>query len=93
MEVEAKKSEDSKITLIITLSPVEFQKYEQQAVDLFKNELKLKGFRKGKVPTGVVKKEVGAEILLTRSAERAVQESYKKAPAGQHKRESAAQVL
>jgi len=78
MEVEIKKPKDSKITLVITLSPVEFEKYEQEAVGLFRNELKLKGFRKGKVPMEVVKREVGTEILLTRSAERAIQKSYQK---------------
>lgn len=63
MKVTRKNLSTTKVQLTITLSTKELEGAEQVALVHMGNELKVPGFRKGKVPAKVVKQQVSSEEL------------------------------
>ncbi len=63
MKVTRKNLSTTKVQLTITLSAKELEGAEQVALVHMGNELKVPGFRKGKVPAKVVKQQVSSEEL------------------------------
>ncbi len=78
MKTTIKKLEKSEVEIIGTLEAVEFEKYEEKALQRIGERLELQGFRKGKAPAKVVKENVEEMQLLEEMAEIALQDSYVK---------------
>lgn len=75
-KVEIEKIEGSEVRLSISVPAAEFQKYIDAATKSLASEMKVDGFRNGKVPAAMVEKTVGAEKLLYEAASEAIRESY-----------------
>ncbi len=75
-KVEIEKLNGSEVKLSITVLKDDFQKYVDSATKELAAEMKVDGFRNGKVPTSMVEKTVGIEKLLYEAAAEAVRESY-----------------
>ncbi|KKQ27541.1 MAG: Trigger factor [Candidatus Magasanikbacteria bacterium GW2011_GWC2_37_14] len=71
-----KKLENSQIELTITVSPENYEKYLEVAGKRLAERASIKGFRPGKVPLDVLKKEVGEMAILQEALEDIVQTSY-----------------
>jgi trigger factor len=80
MKVTRKNLSTTKVELTISLSQKELQGAEEVALVHMGNELKVPGFRKGKVPTKVVKQQVSEEELnshtMSDAINRAVPEAF-----------------
>lgn len=80
MKVSRKNITTTKVELTITLSQKELIGAEQVALVHLGQELKVPGFRKGKVPTNVVKQRVSSEELdshtMSDAINRAVPEAF-----------------
>ena len=76
MEIKIKKLDKSEVEIIGVLEAVEFEKYEDKALNKIGERLELQGFRKGKAPTSVVKENVQEMELLEEMAECALSENY-----------------
>ncbi|MDO8565891.1 MAG: trigger factor [Candidatus Moranbacteria bacterium] len=79
MEVTVKKLPESKVEMKITLPWEEWQGEREHAVEHLGKEVKIAGFRPGKVPRDVIEKRFGKEALLIEAAEHAVSHAYPKA--------------
>jgi len=79
MEVIVKKLPESKVELRITLPWEEWQGEMEHAVEHLGKDVKIAGFRPGKVPRDVIEKRFGKEALLMEAAEHAISHSYPKA--------------
>lgn len=78
MRTEIRKLEKSEIEIEFEIPAQEFEDFIEKATfDLGKN-LKIKGFRKGKLPKAIIEKEIGREKILKEAAERAIRENYLK---------------
>ncbi len=71
-----KKLEKSQVELTITVTPAEYEKHLQTAALRLSQRAAIKGFRPGKVPYDVLKKEVGEMTILNEALETVVQESF-----------------
>ncbi len=78
MKNSIKKLSDSKIEILFEISWQEFQPFLDKAVLKLGENLKLNGFRLGKVPKEIVEKEVGEGKLLATAAEIALKQEYPK---------------
>lgn len=79
MQVTVKKLPESKAELSIVLPWEQWQgEIEHAALHLGK-DVKIAGFRPGKVPRDVIEKRFGKEALLIEAAEHAISHSYPKA--------------
>ncbi|MFA7314862.1 MAG: trigger factor [Candidatus Magasanikbacteria bacterium] len=76
MEHKTKKLEKSQMEFTITVSPKEYQKHLTKTAETISNRVAIKGFRKGKAPFEMVKKEVGDMKLLQEALEDIIQESF-----------------
>lgn len=76
MEHQAKKLEKSQMEFTITISPKDYQKHLEKAAEHISNRVAIRGFRKGKAPFEMVKKEVGDMKLLQEALEDIIQESF-----------------
>jgi len=76
MEHKAKKLENSQMEFTVTISPKDYQKHLEAASQRISNRVAIKGFRKGKAPYDMVKKEVGDMKLLQESLEDIIQDSF-----------------
>lgn len=72
------KLEKSEVEILGTIESAEFEAYEGKALSRIGERLELPGFRKGKAPVGVVKKNVPEMELLEEMAEVALSENYLK---------------
>ena len=79
MDIIVKKLPESKIEMSITLSWEEWQGEMGHAVEHLGKDVKVAGFRPGKVPRDVIEKRFGKEALLIEAAEHAISHSYPKA--------------
>jgi trigger factor len=75
-EVKFEKTSDSKIKMDFKVSAEEFNKFIEKTAKRLSEEIKIDGFRKGKAPLDVVKKEVGEEKLLYEAGEEAIKKYY-----------------
>lgn len=74
-----KKLPKSQVELVISVEPAEYKKHLEAAAQRISKRSAIKGFRLGKVPYEIVKKEIGEVNILQEALERIVQESFYKA--------------
>ncbi|MBP5993569.1 MAG: trigger factor [Candidatus Moranbacteria bacterium] len=79
MDIVVKKLPQSKAELSITLAWDEWKKEMDHAAEHMAKDVKIPGFRPGKVPRDVLEKRYGKEALLMEAAEHAVSHSYARA--------------
>merc|ERR1711879_188148 len=84
------KLSGSKVRLEIEVSPEQFTHGLDHAFDQVKEDVEVKGFRKGKVPRDVYEKKYGVESLYDEALNHVVQETYV-AAIGEHQVEVVAQ--
>lgn len=78
MKIKTKKLEKSEVEILGTIETTDFDKYEEKALKHIGERLELQGFRKGKAPVDVVKKNIPEMELLEEMAELAINEAYPK---------------
>jgi len=78
MKITIKKLDKSEVEILGVLEAVEFEKYEEKALERIGERLELPGFRKGKAPVAMIKGTVPEMELLEEMAEAALQDSYVK---------------
>ena len=79
LQVKLQKLPGSKVKLTITIEKEEMQGYERHAYRHLVNQVKIAGFRPGKAPLNILKKEVGEAKFENEVLEVAVPQSYYKA--------------
>ncbi len=79
MKVETEDLEKSQKELTISISPEEFAKFLDQAAAEISKDLKVEGFRPGKVPRNLVEKQVGPEKVFEEAVKIAVPDTLIKA--------------
>lgn len=72
MQVTKKDLEKSQIELVVELSPEEFAPYIEKGVEKLSKEVKIEGFRPGKVPADVLKQKIGEMTILEEAAHLAI---------------------
>ena len=78
MKTKIKKLPHSKMEVEVEVPARDFEAFYEKAITKAGQELEVPGFRKGKVPRGLVLKEVNQESLLMEAAKMTVEASYKK---------------
>jgi trigger factor len=78
MQISTKKLEKSEMEITGILEAVEFEKYEEKALERISERIELPGFRKGKAPANMIKESVPEMELLEEMAERAIVDAYQK---------------
>ena len=76
MEHKSQKLENSQMEFTVTVTPKDYQKHLETAAQHISNRVAIKGFRKGKAPYDMVKKEVGNMKLMQEALEDIIQESF-----------------
>lgn len=71
-----KKLDKSQVELTITVSPADYQKHLEKAAVRISERAAIKGFRPGKAPYDIVKKEVGEMNILNEALENIIQEAF-----------------
>ncbi len=75
-KIVVEKLKGSEVKLLITVPNKSFQKYINSSAKSLASEMKVDGFRNGKVPVNMVEKTIGVEKLLYEAAQEAIRESY-----------------
>ena len=75
-KVAVEKLPDSEVKLTITVPQDKFESNIEKVINKHNSELKVDGFRSGKIPADVIERTVGAEKILYEGAEEAVKEAY-----------------
>ena len=83
MKVEITDIEQSQKELKFSLSPEDMKPYVEKTAQRLGQEMKLKGFRDGKIPASVVQQTLGAETVWNEAIADAIEESYA-AAVGEH---------
>lgn len=76
MDFSIEKLPKSQLEIKIQISAPEFQGFIDKAIFQLGQNLKVKGFRKGKVPKEIIEKEIGQDKILKEAAQLAVRENY-----------------
>ena len=79
MESTLKKISGNKYKLTIELGHEELASYIKTVESKVSREAKIDGFRKGKAPKNLIRKEVGEEFILQEALNLALQDSSSKA--------------
>ncbi len=79
MKTTVNKLPDFQVELEIELSSEEFNHFIDDALLKLGENIQIRGFRKGKVPPEIIRKEFSQEKILNEAANLAVQENYRKA--------------
>lgn len=79
MKTVTKYLSDTKVELTITLEPSELQKAEQVALKKLSRDIKVPGFRKGKVPMSVAEKHINPSALQEQTLENALSKAVAEA--------------
>jgi trigger factor len=79
MQITKNELPKGQLELTIELPAEELEKYYKAAIKKFSAEIRIDGFRPGKVPEDVIVKKVGEEQLLAEASEMAIQTSIGKA--------------
>jgi trigger factor len=74
--MEIKKLPKSQIEIKLVVPAEELEKFIILTAEEFSKDLKIPGFRPGKVPRNIVEKNVGSEKILAHAAEKAIKKSY-----------------
>ena len=72
MKYTAKKLSDTRIKITVTLEESELKKAKTTALKHLAPQVKVAGFRKGKVPAGIVEKNVDPTALANEVVEHAI---------------------
>ncbi len=76
MNVEVKTAPQSRRVLRITVPAATWMQEIDAAATHIGAQMKIKGFRAGKVPAAVVMREVGRDAVVAEAAERAIKKAY-----------------
>ncbi|KKN91751.1 hypothetical protein LCGC14_0214190 [marine sediment metagenome] len=76
MDFSIEKLPKSQLEIKIQISAPEFQGFIDKAIFQLGQNLKVKGFRKGKVPKEIIEKEIGQDKILKEAAQLAIRENY-----------------
>ena len=79
MSAKVEKLEKNFVGIEIEVSQEEFAKAYQDAVKKMGEKVELPGFRKGKVPTALLEKNIGVEAILAEAADAVIPGAYFKA--------------
>ena len=66
------KTSDTSVSVVVTVDEAEFTKAKDFAVSRLSRDVKVQGFRKGKVPSKVAEKNIDPNVLASESVEYAV---------------------
>lgn len=83
MNTTVKYLSDTKVELTIKLEPNELEAAEQVALKKLARDIKVPGFRKGKVPMGVAEKHINPSALQEQSLENALSKAVAEAFMGE----------
>lgn len=72
MNIQTKKIEKSQIELIVELTVEEFRPYVEKGVKKVSQEVKISGWRPGKVPYDILKQKIGEMTILEEAARIAI---------------------
>jgi len=76
MNIVVKPLEQSEVEITVSLPWEDWKKYADKAAKSIAKDVKMPGFRPGKVPQAVIEKKYGKEGILLEAADLAVQDSY-----------------
>ncbi len=76
MSHTSKTLPQSQVELVITVKPEEYEADMKKAAIKISNKTAIKGFRKGKAPYDIIKKEVGEMAILQEALETIVQRTF-----------------
>lgn len=76
MSHKAQKQDDSQMEFTITVAPADYDKHMKNAATRISNRVAIKGFRKGKAPYDLIKKEVGDMQIMNEALESIIQETF-----------------
>ncbi len=76
MEVKIKKLPKNIIELTIELTPLEFDKFLKKAEEKLSLEKTIPGFRPGKAPADVLRREIGETKIYEEASKIAIEETY-----------------
>jgi len=76
IKVEIKKLEKSEVEITGAILAEDFESYRNKAVESVSKNIKIDGFREGKVPEDILIKRVGEHSVLEMMAELALQDAY-----------------
>lgn len=76
MNYKVKNLGKSQIEFTITVTPNEYRKHMENAALKISERVAIKGFRKGKAPYDLIKKEVGEMQILQEALEKIIQETF-----------------
>jgi trigger factor len=76
MDIIVKNLPKSMVEMNITLSWEEWSKHVTEAVGHLSKEVRVEGFRKGKIPRRIIEQKVGTGMMLAEAAEHAIRHSY-----------------
>ncbi len=79
MTVDKKDLPKSQVELLITIPETEFVKYLDQAAVKLSKEMKVEGFRAGKVPRSIMERELGAAKIFEEAVRLAIPDTFIKA--------------
>ena len=79
MKVTTKKLSDTKVEVTVTLDQKDLQIAEEQAILRLSKEIKIQGFRPGKVPAEIAKKNINPHALASTTADIAVRRTVPQA--------------
>ena len=72
MQIEKHDLEKSQIELIIKIEPTEFEPFEKQAYEFLASQVKVRGFRKGKIPEKILKSHISDTQIFSEALEKAL---------------------
>ncbi len=70
------KLPESEVKLTVTVPKEVFEEHVKDVINQYGQEIKLDGFRSGKVPAKIIERTVGSEKILHEGAEEAVKKAY-----------------
>ena len=74
--MDIKKLPNSQLEIKLVVPAAELEKYLALTAEEFSKDLKIPGFRPGKVPRNILEQNVGSEKILAHAAEKAIKKSY-----------------
>ena len=76
MKREVKKLENSKVEVLCDVEPAKWKEYQEKAFKKLAANLELKGFRKGKVPEAMARKEINQGQIFNEAVNLSLQPAY-----------------
>lgn len=78
-----KKIDPTTVELTMTVTPAEYASHLTRAAERISEQVAIKGFRKGKTPYDIIKKEVGEMAILQEAMKTVVQDTFFEAVAAE----------